>query len=357
MSDNDDGGFFRNLGGLASDWVTAKRRGLTARNPLTNVDKAGGTSRYQFNEQEISHADLRDIKEIRESGGQIAQLMHSKALLNFGEGAEIHVEDNEQTETVVDGERMTLRDYLEAGFPALDQLMLELGEDALWYPYAAGEIRETRAGDFADFLPAQPWTLLPEENAHGDIIAWHEQTQSGNRSQERTLSPDEICHFIVNKNSARDNTGISEILRNKDELRAFKENERAINQAIELHGFPQRHVKVGREEGSPVSDSELRRVRDIFDPSTTDANTAYFTGQDVDVDTLEDRTRPRKTTGTPRDFRSQTTHDRRTQSRPTASPAAQRVDGRNDPKPSQALTSGGTCLTGWNGAATPRQGT
>ena len=68
---------------------------------------------------------------------------------------------------------------------------------------------------------------------------------------------------------------------------AFKENEMAIRNAIELHGFPQRHVKVGREEGAPVRDQELRRVRTLFDPSTTDANTAYFTGQDVDVESLE----------------------------------------------------------------------
>jgi hypothetical protein len=96
-----------------------------------------------------------------------------------------------------------------------------------------------------------------------------------------------MWHIVVNKSSARDETGISEVLRNREEIDAYRENEEAIRQAIELHGFPQRHVKVGREDGAPINDDDLRRVRTLFDPHNTDANTAYFTGQDVNVETLE----------------------------------------------------------------------
>lgn len=288
----DDTGFFANLRGLATAYVTQKRKTLQAEDPTTNVDaysRAGGKGSYAFGGQDISHAKLREIKEMRESGGTVSQLMHYKSLLHFGEGVEIEVGDDEQTEQPVEGydESLTLKEWLQDNFDSLDQLLLELGEDALWYPYAVGEIRETKTGGFADFLPAQPWTLLPETNGQGEIIAWHEETQQGRTSQTRTLAPEDIQHLIIHKNSARDTTGISEVLRNEDEITSYKENEQAIQNAIELHGFPQRHVKVGREEGAPVRDQELRRVRTLFDPNTTDANTAYFTGQDVNVESLE----------------------------------------------------------------------
>ncbi|UBF23308.1 portal protein [Halorubrum tailed virus 29] len=287
MSD-DDAGFFRNLGGLARDYVVAKRRQLQDDPaPETAVDSTSAGTGYSFSGQEIDFEDLRDIKDMRESGGQVAQLMDYKALLNFGEGAELHVEENEDTEEVIDGEPMTLEAWLETQFPRLDLTVLDLGSDALWYPAAVGELRETQAGDFKEFLPAEPWTVLPVTNDRGEIVAWKQQVIQNGTPKEQTLNADVLCNIVLNKQSARDKTGISEVLRNDDEIQAFKENEQAINNAIELHGFPQRHVKVGREEGTPVRDDDLRRVRTLFDPHNTDANTAYFTGQGVDVESLE----------------------------------------------------------------------
>jgi hypothetical protein len=285
---SDDGpGFFRNLAGYATAYVAQKRKALQTQ-PETNVDSAGTSTSYTFDGQEIDFDDLREIKAMREDGGQVAQLMTSKALLNFGEGAEFGVEDNEDTEQMVDGEPMTLQDWLESAFPHIDLLVLDLGEDALWYPYAVGETIETRGGGFDEALPAEPWTLLPETDSRGRVVGWHQRTKSPQGGyKEQRLSADDLWHIVLNKSSARDQTGISEVLRSKDEIQAFKENEQAINNAIELHGFPQRHVKVGDEDGAPVRDDDLRRVRTIFDPRTSDANTAYFTGQDVDVQTLE----------------------------------------------------------------------
>ena len=286
---SNDAGFFRNLSGLATEYVRQKRRSLAEGDPETNVDSTGGGHRYNFGGQEIGWDDLRDIKDIRDSGGQVAQLMTYKALLNFGEGAEIHVEDDEETTQSVAGVEMTLSEWLEQeAFPDLDLLVLDLGEDALWYPAAYGELRETRAGTFKEALPAEPWTILPKTDEKGEIATYIQRTKTPSGSyNEQPLDPNDVWSIILNKASARDKTGISEVLRNEDEIRAFKENEQAINQAIELHGFPQRHIKVGREDGAPVSDDDLRRVRTIFDPRTSDANTAYFTGQDVDVETLE----------------------------------------------------------------------
>lgn len=288
MPDDSNAGFFRNLSGLASDWVTKKRKALQSE-PQTNVDSSGGGHSYSFSGQDLTFEDLRDVKDVRDGGGQVAQLMDHKCRLNFGGGAEVHVEGDDETEQLVDGEPMTLSEWLETeAFPTLDLTVLDLGSDALWFPYAVGEIQETVSGGFKQALPAEPWTLLPETDAQGEIVVWHQRTKdpSGGYT-EQTLPADDLWNIVVNKASARDKTGISEVLRNRDEIQAFKQNEQAINQAIELHGFPQRHIKVGKEDGAPVRDNDLRRVRSIFDPRTTDANTAYFTGQDVDVETLE----------------------------------------------------------------------
>ncbi|AFH21431.1 hypothetical protein OSG_eHP1_00005 [environmental Halophage eHP-1] len=282
----EDTGFFRSLRGLATDWVQEKRKSLQTE-PLTDVDSAGGKGAYSFQGQELSFDDLREIKDMRDSGGQVAALMQSKALLNFGEGAEITVEDNEDTAQTIQGTEMTLKEWLELRFPELDLTVLDLGKDALWYPYAVGEHRENRAGQYKEFLPAEPYTILPETDNKGEIVRWHQRTQTQGGYKTKVLQPDEIEAIVLNKSCARDKTGISEVLRNKEEIQAFRENEQAIQQAIELHGFPQRHVRVGREDGAPVRDDELRRVRNIFDPRNTDANTAYFTGQDVDVSTIE----------------------------------------------------------------------
>ena len=283
------------IGGKKVPLATTERRlsdavgkRLASSDPQTNVDSTGGTTGYSFSGQDIDFEDLRDIKDMRDSGGQVAQLMKFKALLHFGEGAEFHVEDDEATEQVVDGTDMTLSEWLETeAFPHLDLLVLDMGEDALWYPAAVGEILETQAGEFGEFLPAEPWTILPVTNDRGQIVAWRQRTVSDGGTQEQTLPAEDIVNIVLNKRSARDKTGISEVLRNREEIAAFQENENAIRQAIELHGFPQRHVKVGKEDGAPVRDDDLRRVRTIFDPRTSDANTAYFTGQDVDVETLE----------------------------------------------------------------------
>jgi hypothetical protein len=284
----EDAGFFRNLAGYATEVVRQRRKALQ-REPQTNVDSTGGGNRHTFGGQELSWDDLRDIKDIRDSGGQVAQLMEYKTLLNFGEGAEVHVEDNEATTEMVDGDELTLQEWLEQrAFPKLDLLVLDLGADALWYPYAVGELQETVTGDFKRALPAEPHTLMPQTDEQGEVVAWNQRTKSrGGGYREQTLSADDLWHIVVNKSNARDETGISEVLRNREEIQAFKQNEEAINQAIELHGFPQRHVKVGKEDGAPVRDDDLRRVRTIFDPRTTDANTAYFTGRDVDVESLE----------------------------------------------------------------------
>jgi len=52
--------------------------------PDTKIDSGGSVNSFTFDGQEISSSELREIREIRESGGVISALMRSKALLTFG---------------------------------------------------------------------------------------------------------------------------------------------------------------------------------------------------------------------------------------------------------------------------------
>jgi len=252
--------------------------------PDTKIDSGGSVNSFTFDGQEISSSELREIREIRESGGVISALMRSKALLTFGAGVSFEVEENEATRQEVNGRELTLEEYLRDRLNDIDSLVLELGEDALYYPYAVAEPLENRRGGFGGITGVEPYTVIPETDEYGDIVRWIQTTENW---EQDMFSPDELVHFPLNKSSARDKTGISSILRSREEIEQFRANQQAIKSAIELHGFPQRHVKVGRDGSAPIRDNELRRVRNLFDSQTVDSDTVFVTGNDVEIDALE----------------------------------------------------------------------
>jgi hypothetical protein len=73
MSDN---GFFRNLAGLANDWVSEKRKTLQG-TPKTRAESGGQKPRLNWDGQEISRDELKEIKRIRESGGRSASTIRA----------------------------------------------------------------------------------------------------------------------------------------------------------------------------------------------------------------------------------------------------------------------------------------
>ena len=80
-------------------------RRLQNAKPQTKVDSGGSQNRVSFAGQDISRSDLKDIKEIRESGGIITSV-------------EFHAEDPD------------LEDWLRSNLPNIDLTVLEMGEDA-----------------------------------------------------------------------------------------------------------------------------------------------------------------------------------------------------------------------------------
>jgi len=87
---------------LASLWLQKKKTDYqrSLQNVETRVDSGGRVHEYSFSGQEIDPNELRDIKEIRESGGLVAQLVHAKALMYFGTGIELSVPEEQEEEEV-----------------------------------------------------------------------------------------------------------------------------------------------------------------------------------------------------------------------------------------------------------------
>jgi len=147
--------------------------------PDTKIDSGGSVNSFTFDGQEISSSELREIREIRESGGVISALMRSKALLTFGAGVSFEVEENEATRQEVNGRELTLEEYLRDRLNDIDSLVLELGEDALYYPYAVAEPLENRRGGFGGITGVEPYTVIPETDEYGDIVRWVQTTENG----------------------------------------------------------------------------------------------------------------------------------------------------------------------------------
>src|SRR6056297_2785650 len=206
----DSSGFFSNLRSYANEYLETKRRNLQAK-PQTQVDGGGSRHQVSFAGQEISQSELREIKQIRESGGIISSAFDAKALIRFGTGVEFYAENDE------------LKAWLDETFPDIDLLTLELGEDATYYPYTVAEIVENRVGEFDHIRPTEPWTMLPRTDKYGDVIGW-EQHLSGEYEPEM-FDADELGYIIMNKSSARDKTGISDVLQNKEEIETFRSNQ------------------------------------------------------------------------------------------------------------------------------------
>jgi len=254
-----------------------KRRELQAGSPSSLIDTGGTVDSHQFTEQqELGTSELRELKRMRESGGVVSQLLHARALLAFGTGAEFQADDDSVAEL--------LNEDL---FPDIDNLAVNIGEDAYWFARSFGEIVETTKGDFSHLELVEPWTMVPEVDQHGEVLFWEQETKD-KMQQKPTFDPDEIASFILSKSSGRDKTGISVAWRAKDEIEQFMENKRSIRNAIEIAGFPHVHWKVGRDDAAIIDDNELKRVRNKV--QRLDSDSHIITGTDVKADQIEPTT-------------------------------------------------------------------
>ena len=286
MSDNDeDTSFLGGLRSLAGEWVASKRRRLQTGTPDSYAENGGTVDRNYIGNDAVTRDDLRTVRDLRESGGLISELVHGKALMEFGAGANFEAEEDDAAE------------WLHEQFNDLDNLLINIGEDAEWFPAALCEIVETRSGDFSHLEFVEPWTVLPQTDQHGNVVAWEQEVTQHGVPHSQTFNPDEVASFVLNKSNGRDKTGVSSVLRAMDEIEAYLKHSHAVDKNIEWAAFRRMHVKVGREGGASYSDNELRRVRNKID---LEDNTIAYTGQDVEFNPIE---------AGEIDFESVTSHD------------------------------------------------
>lgn len=234
------------------------------------IDGHGPGDRFQ--DREATRDMLRQLRQIREDGGIAITLLEIRSLMVFGVGGEWQAEDDD------------LAEWLNENLPATDSFLHDIGLDTYTYGYALAEPRETRGGDFSDLVCIQPWTTVPEVDDKGQIKEWEQAVAktSGASKKIQDFDPEDIFHFKTVKRSGRDEVGMSLLARAMDEVETFRDNQRAIRNAIKLYGFPKLHAKLGRENGPVIDDNELRRARPMFQNISEDSQ--WITGTDVEID-------------------------------------------------------------------------
>ncbi|MFO7901280.1 MAG: hypothetical protein R6U98_01355, partial [Pirellulaceae bacterium] len=196
MSDNDENtSFLGGLRSLAGEWVASKRRSLQTGTPDSYAENGGTVDRDYIGNDVVTRDDLRTVRDLRESGGLISELVHGKALMEFGAGANFEAEQDDAAE------------WLHEQFNDLDNLLINIGEDAEWFPAALCEIVETRSGDFSHLEFVEPWTVLPQTDQHGNVVAWEQEVTQHGVPHSQTFNPDEVASFVLNKSNGRDKTG------------------------------------------------------------------------------------------------------------------------------------------------------
>lgn len=269
---------------LASAWVQSKtahhelkaqrhqRLQEQLETPNSLIESIWEDQDDRFQNLRAVREQLREYHKIRVSGGIIATLLEIRALMVFGVGG------------VFTAEQDNVSDWLNTQLDDIDTLLYDIGTDAYFYGYSLAEIRETVGGDFAELTLIQPWTTVPRLDRSGTVDRWEQEIKTKAGRTENTFRPDDVLHFRVMKSSGRDPVGMSLLGRAMEEAESFRDNQRSIKNAIQLQGFPKYHVKVGREDGAPPDDNELRRLRPQFD--NVHELTKWITGRDVEIKTV-----------------------------------------------------------------------
>jgi hypothetical protein len=261
---------------LAGTWAKAKTHKLRARieTPDSWIAGGGTTDTTRWQDRRAKRDQLKEYHKVRQDGGVVATLLEARALMVFGPGGKFQSDDDAAAE------------WLNDEWNDRDNTLLDIGTDAYFYGHSLAEWRETRAGDFGEITLIEPHTTIPELDRNGEIEQWEQKIKTPmGKTSTQTFDPDDIMHFKTMKSSGRDPVGMSLLGRAMDEAKAYHDHQEAIDNAIQMQGFPKFHVKLGREDGAVIDDNELRRARPRFD--NINELTKWVTGQDVDIDIIE----------------------------------------------------------------------
>lgn len=277
---------------LARAWVNNKATALNQntqqlqRDAQSHIETVDQPTEDRWQSRKAKRSELETYRDIRQSGGIVSTLLEIRSLMVFGVGGEYQAEED------------TVEDWLNDQFGNMDGLLHDIGMDAYTYGYSLAEITETKGGDFGSLAFVQPWTTVPALNKRGDIQSWEQKVEHGRGKHTQTFAPQDLIHFKVMKASGRDPIGMSLLGRALHEAETYRDNQRAIQNAVQMYGFPKFHIKVGPEDGVVIDDNELRRLRPQFD--NINEQTKWLTGSDVSIEKIQ---------GEMADFKGLTEHD------------------------------------------------
>lgn len=215
--------------------------------------------------------------------GPVASLVNARSQMTFGVGTEwITREDDVVRE--VDGREMTAADYLESRLATRrrDTVLPRIGRQCYWAGNGFVEYVRDRAGRFAELDPVNPKTIEVLYDDTGQIQEWVQNTRASRFGDELSQRVDDarLAHFTLYRNG-RNPLGHSIVGQNWEYIERYRENQQAIQKALEAHAFVKWHVLAH----GPLDDRDIRRIRQRFNDIRNE-NT-YVTAEDIEINPLD----------------------------------------------------------------------
>ena len=230
---------------------------------------SGGTNQKYFENRERNQSMLMKCQTIYQQGGIIAEALDTYPTFAIGPGWTFQGENPRQVDEV--------QQFYES-FDAHTAFMAAI-VDADVYGDAFQEIVHTKGGDLHSIVPRPSYTFKVIQGNTDLSPTGYRQTIPAAMGKENseTFEPDKILQF-----TARQITGYpygqSLIQRALDDIIRDTKTAESTAAAIERHGFPKYHVRVGRE-GETVQEEDMAAVSKTF--KDINAKNEFITPYDV----------------------------------------------------------------------------
>lgn len=210
------------------------------------------------------HRDLKKYEDIYRNGGLISQVIDAYPLFMLSNGYNLT------------GDASTVKE-IEKWLYSIDinRLMWQSIVDSFVYGDSIQENVYGMGGKLLYVVPRNPSYFTINNDKYGIIESY---TQTVN-NKEVTLKPEQVTHLQL-LTLPDEPYGISLIGRSIDEVMRDTRTAESTAIAIERHGYPRFHIKVG-SEGNNYSDDEKRELMRVFEELKADNE--FITNYDVDI--------------------------------------------------------------------------
>ena len=160
-------------------------------------------------------------------------------------------------------------------------MMSDVRDSLIYGPSFKEKIHNLRM-EIVDLVMVNPRTMKIINDEYNTVI-YYEQNVGEMGENPRKLESKYITHFGINRISGTQKY-ISAIGANYDMIMRMVRADEGISYAIQRHGFPKYHIKVG-QEGQYISKAKLKEVKKEFEDITT--KNEFVTSRDVDIGNID----------------------------------------------------------------------